>query len=111
MVTLITHLVCALALVSGLGLVIGWATCASEPPSRAGRLAALAAGLAYLGALVVAVAGWAPGRAGLWLEIALGVGGAYAIGAALGGLAGARLGRPPLLWRRAAPDPLSPPAA
>jgi hypothetical protein len=83
MVALVTHLGAVLGLALGLGAAVVWFTGGAEPPSRAGRAAAIATALIYATGLAAAAAHAIPGRGGLWLDMALLLGAAYGAGCAL----------------------------
>lgn len=105
MTLLVTHLWPALLAALALGLGVGWFSCAKET-SRAARVWALAAALTFAVGCAAAMLALTSGRAGLWLETALLLGGLYLAGCCLGCL----LGR----WLRAKPaihfehDPVNP---
>lgn len=95
MLSLLQLLWPALVIAFTLGFVVGLATCSHVAPSRAGSVtAAIALGLAVVGAAIVALE-LVPGRAGLWLETAVWLVAAYGPGCVSGALMGRALRRGP----------------
>jgi hypothetical protein len=74
---------------------------AVRPAGFWGRLGVILALFALAGAGALAILGRVPGRAGLWLEIALAIGSAYLVGCTLGSVLRALWTR---VTRAAAPD-------
>lgn len=83
-----------LVLAFTLGAVVGFATLGEHRPRRLGRLAITVGAILLVGSLVAAVLQEVPGRAGLWLEVALVLAGTYLAGCAAGALTGRALRRP-----------------
>jgi hypothetical protein len=74
----------ALAGAFALGLAFGFAGWRERPAGFWGRLGVILVLLAGLGGVALAVLGRVPGRAGLWIELALAIAAAYLVGCVLG---------------------------
>lgn len=82
----------ALSASGATGLVVGLATCSDAGTGRGGRIAVASALLAAAAGVAASLFASLPGRPGLWLDIALSLGAAYAVGCTLGCLVRRGLG-------------------